>query len=233
MIRKFRALVLTGLAALALIALAAPAAQAEATFTVPGAGAKTQTTLTLLPDGSGKTAHWVFDVASADKSKSALLTCNEILGNTATTDGLVTGPAFAEFTITTPAFVGCTINGVTAKAENKGCAFRYTSGGRLDIVNVGIHICKHTAEPIVFTAPECTIEIGAVELVGVGYHTVEEAGLKMVTVEQNGIAEVSYEARGAQCEFGTTKNGTITTGNQIITGESTIGGAMVNFLWEV
>jgi len=232
MIRSPRAFVLSGLAVLALVALAAPAAQAEATFTVPGAGAKTQTTLTLLPDGSGKTTHWVFDVASADKTKSALLTCNEVLGNTAATDGLVTGPAFAEFTITTPAFSGCTINGQPAKAENKGCAFRYTSGGRLDIVKVGIHVCRHTAEPLVFTAASCTIEIGEVELIGVGYHTVEEAGIKMLTVEQNGIGEVTYEARGAACEFGTTSNGTITTGNQIVTGESTIGGAMVNFLWE-
>jgi len=232
MIRNLKALVLAGLAALAFTALAAPAAQAEATFTVPGAGANTQTTLTLLNDGSEKTTHWVFDVASADKTKSALLTCKEVLGNTPTTDGLVTGPAFAEFTITTPAFSGCTINGAAAKAENKGCAFRYTSGGRMDIVKVGVHVCRHTAEPIVFTAAGCTIEIGEVELVGVGYHTVMEGAQSVLTVEQNGIGEVSYEARGAQCEFGTTNNGVITTGNQIITGESTIGGAMVNFLWE-
>ncbi len=236
MIRNLKALGLAGLTMLALTALAAPAAHAEAIFTVPGASKNAQTTLTLLKDGTGKTAHWVFDISNAAGTEGLSLTCEEARANEMEHDGLATGPEFADFTIVTPLFSKCEANGNTFTAKNEGCSFTYTSGGELDIVPAAKHLCEPKREAFVFsnaTLP-CTIEIGKQTLTGVGYHTVEEkeGGQTVLTVELNSV-KFSYAATGAGCPYGETSNGTITTGNHIITGEQAFGGAMVSFSWHV
>lgn len=235
--RNLKTLALAGLTLVALAAMA-PAARAEAVFTVPGATPNTTTTLTLLPDGTGKTTHWVLNISNAGGTEKVTLTCNEVVANEKEKDGLVTGPEFADFTIVTPQFKTCAVAGTAYTAANNGCSFTYKSGGELAIVPAGVHLCEENKrEDLVFSnaAADCTIEIGKQNFTGIGYHTVLEAGTEQtnITVEQTGIKNVTYEARGKGCPFGQTKNGEIATGNQIITGESTFGGAMVSVNWHV
>lgn len=230
MYRNFKLLTLS---VAALSAFAAPAAQAEATFTVPKISPLAQTRFTQLPDGTGKTAHWLLDISNAEKSIQMSVTCNEVLG-----EGLATGPELSDITIVTPSFSGCTIAGHTATAQNQGCSFTYTSGGGFDIVKAAGHLCEHTREAIVFTdtVAECTVEIAQMELTGVGYHTVKLEGESqtVITAQLNEQAKFTYEARGSACPFGTTSNGTLTTWNSILTGEeASFGKLMLNVEWHV
>ena len=89
MIRNLKVLLLAALAVTALGALTASAAHAHtpAKFTAPGAGALETTTLTVGKDGTGKTAHQVFDIFNAAKTASVSFTCNEV-----TADGHAVGP---------------------------------------------------------------------------------------------------------------------------------------------
>ena len=233
MYRNFRLLTLSALSVAVLTAFAAPAAHAEALFTVPGAPATTKTIFTQLKDGTGETAHWLLDISNAEKSIKMSVTCNEVLG-----EGEATGPEFSHITIVTPAFSGCTIAGHTAKAENTGCAFTFNSGGVLSIVKAGLHKCEHKNEAIVFrdTVAECIVEIGQMELTGVGYHTVTLSGEKqtVITAQLGEQTKFTYEARGSACPFGTTSNGTLTTWNAVLTGEEAfIVKQMYNVEWHV
>jgi hypothetical protein len=231
--RSLKTIFMAGLV-LAALAGAVPAAHAEAVFTVPGVSANTTTTLTLLPDGTGKTTHWVFNISNAGGTEKVTLTCNEVVANEKEKDGVVTGPEFADFTIVTPQFKTCAVAGTAYTATNNGCSFTYKSGGEMSIVPAGIHLCEENKrEDFVFTnaAAECTIEIGKQNFTGIVYHTVLEGERTNITVEQTGIKKVTYEARGKGCPFGQTNNGEIATSNQIITGESTLGGAMVSVNW--
>jgi hypothetical protein len=227
MIRKLALLGLSLLAVVALGALAVPAAQAEATFTVPGASDKTQTTLTMLKDGSGSTAHWVLDIPELGS-----MTCNEATATAFGDDGAMTGSKATHITIATPTFAGCTVAGLAVNAQNKGCGFTFKAAGGLDIVDSGIHKCEHTKEALVFSGPGCTVEIGKQSLAGVTYHTVQDglSGKKVVTAEANGIANITYEAYGFVCPLGTKSNATLTTATAIITGEDGFGTA--NLEWD-
>jgi len=234
MIRKLKRLALAALAALALAVFAAPAAQAEALFTVPSAGALTETTLTMLPDGIEHEAHWTVDIYNAAKTSTLTVTCKDVRANSFEHDGATKGKEFADFTIVTPLFSGCTVNGIAVTAKNLGCGFTFTSGGQMDIVSFGIHKCEHTKEPIVFSGGGCTVEIGAQQITGVEYTTVVDAetGKKVVTADFEGVEKLVYEASGFLCPFGTTSNGNITHARALLKADEKAFGQPVDFIWE-
>jgi hypothetical protein len=233
MIRNLKALVLAVGVLGALMASAAQAHTPEVPATFTSAVAKT--TLTVLPDGSGKTAHWVFDIKKSDGSGVLPLTCNSVTGT-----GTLEGTQTTDITINTPGTQGCTFLGQSIVIPNTGCNFTYTADGTLHIVNDGALECAHGKQPIEYqtAAPlECKIEIGAQTLNGVKYHnlnaaeeTVETNG-QTITVEATNIGGVTYNAIGKDCPYGTTHNGEFTTGNAIITGDIHGTSTMTNISW--
>jgi hypothetical protein len=237
MIRNLKALVLAVGAVGVLGALGATAAQAHtpevpATFTSEAA----KTTLTVLPDGSGKTAHWVFDIKKADGTGVLPLTCNSVTGT-----GTLEGTETTDVTVKTLQIGGgCLFLGQSITVTNTGCDFTYTADGTLHIVNDGALECAHGKQPIEYqtAAPlECKIEIGAQTLNGVKYHNLDAAGKETatngqtVTVEATNIGGVTYNATGKDCPYGTTHNGELTTSNFILTGDVHGTSTMTNISW--
>jgi hypothetical protein len=245
MIRDLKTLTLAMLALVALGATVSSAAQGAARFTVEGAGAADETTLTVLKDDEGgtkpKTAHHVFDFYNAAKTTELSLTCNEL-----TADGTVVGPEQTDITLVTPAFEGggtvfpkCTLAGQDITLENKGCNFTLQATGTFEITsetNTAGNKCAHGEKPIVFAIPNCKIEIGAQTLVNkLRYHNLA-GGLITVETPTGAVGdpflEFTYNATGATCPFGTLNNGQYTTGNTLITGEKKGTNTMVNLKWD-
>ncbi len=223
MIRNLKVLLLAALAVTALGALSASAAQA-ARFTAPGAAAGQTTEFKILKDGTGKTAHQVFDIRKADGTGVLSITCNEAAGT-----GTGVGPEPTEVTVPTLAFQGaCNFAGQEVEVKNTGCNFIFTAKGLLHIVNDGENVCAPGSKPLHFTNTvlNCKVEVGAQTIEGVKYHNIEG---NLVTIEALELA-VAYTASGSGCEYGPTKNGLFTTGNAIVEGRR--GGVKVNVAWD-
>lgn len=226
MMRNLKVLMLAALAVVAVGAVSASAAQA-ARFTVPGVAAGTETRLTALKDGTGKTAHQVFDIANTPETTILPITCEEVTG-----EAIVVGPEPADVTVKTPQFKGnCSFLGQAVTVTNIGCDFTFTPGApQLHIINATGKECKIGKQPITFqTAPplECKVEVGAQTVEGINYINVENH----ITLEAKEIKKLKYNATGKDCNFGETENGRYTTGNVTIKGE-TLGGVAVPIKWD-
>ncbi len=224
MIRNLKALLLAALAVTALAAVAASGASA-AEFTAEGQAGK-ETTLTVFKDGTGKTAHQVFDIRKADESGVLSITCNEAAG-----DATASGATQTDVTFKTLAFQGnCSFAGQTVTVQNTGCDFTFTSGSpQLHIVDDAPNECAIGKQPIHFTNTtlNCKVEVGAQTVSGIKYHNVADGTM---TVEATELA-VAYTASGAGCPYGTTTNGLYTTGNAIVKGTDKTSGAAVTVKW--
>jgi hypothetical protein len=232
MIRNLKTLLLAALAVTALGALAASAAQAHPEFTAQVQAGK-ETTVTALPDGTGKTAHHVFDIRKGPNEGVLSITCNEF-----TADGVVSGSTFSEVTVTphwgkTVAGVfktECNFVGQEVEVNTGACDLVLTATEtviiKTDTKLVGE--CKHGKQPITFnnTTLNCHVEVGEQTITGIKYHNFADG---TVTVESTALA-VQYNATGVGCPYGTKTNGQFTTGNTILTGED-ITGAMVPLSW--
>ena len=231
MIRNLKILLLAALAVTAFSALSVSVAQATK-FTAPGG---TTTTVKAAKDGTGKTAHQVFDIYNAAKSSEVSFTCEEITGS-----GTIAGESTEEFALVTPGFSGhCTVAGQeTLTITNLGCNLQLNANGTAKIVSEAGHNCAHSLgssheagkEPITLQtgAFNCTIEIGAQTLAGkVKFHNLTNA---LVTVKSGEGETITVEfptptptgfidnAFGTGCPFGTQSNGQITTSNFILQG---------------
>jgi hypothetical protein len=251
MIRNLKVLLLAALAVTAFTALAASAAQAVPKFTAPGAGALGTTTLNVVKDGTGKTAHQVFDISKSDGTGVVTFTCEELTGS-----GTIPGESVEEAVITTPAFQTTTavenkcevVGQPEVKVTNTGCDLTVTAAGEVKIVSEGTHNCAHSLkgeheagkEPITIQAPKlgCTAEVGAQPVVGkVKFHnltnalvTVKSNEGETITIETPPITEplgLTYNSFGVGCPYGTTTNGKYTTGNVIVQGVKSTGGQQV------
>ncbi len=224
MIRNLKVLLLAALAVTALGALSASAAQA-ARFTAPGAAAGQTTEFKILKDGTGKTAHQVFDIRKADGTGVLSITCNEAAGT-----GTGVGPEPTEVTVPTLAFQGaCNFAGQEVEVKNTGCNFIFTASGLLHIVNDGANACAYGKQSLHFTNTvlNCKVEVGAQTVSGVKYHNLTAENT--VTIEAPELT-VSYKASGSGCEYGESTNGLFTTGNAIVEGRR--GGVKVNVAWD-
>ncbi len=238
MIRNLRVL----LAVLAVTAFGAAAASgaSAAAFTVPGASAGQETTLTTLKDGTGKTAHQVLDIRKLDGTGVLSITCNEL-----TAHATVVGSNPADITAVTPKFEGggietaggdktdCTFAGQSVTLPNTGCNFTFTPDGTLHITSefaAAPNTCKHGEKPIHFTnfPLNCKIEIGEQTVSGIKYHNLVDG---TVTVEATNLA-LAYNATGAGCPYGTLGNGQITTSNFVLTGEKKGTSEMLEVKWD-
>ncbi len=234
MIRNLRIISLAVAVTVLGAAIASGAQAAE--VTVEGAEEAKETTLTILRDGQGKTAHQVLDISKADGTGVLSLTCNEVTG-----DATVVGKSFTDFTVVTPIFEGggaatgadvtdCTFGGQTVKVENTGCNFTFTAGSpQLHIVSQAGKECKHGKQPIELSfGGSCKVEIAQQTIEGVKYHNLADG---TVTVEMANLGEIEYSATGLMCPYGTTSNGILTTGNVILTAEKKGTTDMLNLKW--
>jgi hypothetical protein len=245
MIRNLKILTLAMLALAALGATVSSAAQGAARFTVEGAGAADETTLTFLKDDENgtkpKTAHHVLDIWNPPHTLALQLTCSELTG-----DATVVGSEQTDTTFVTPAFEGsgivfpkCNFAGQDVTVENKGCNLTFFANGEVQITsenNTFGNKCAHAEKPIAFVIPNCAVEIGAQVLVNkVRYHNLA-GGLITLETPTGGVGDPSlkftFNAVGAACPFGTIGGGEYTTGNTIITGEKKGTTTMVNLKWD-
>jgi hypothetical protein len=230
MIRNLKALLLTALAVTAFSAPVASVAQASPKFTSVSAGAAETTTLFPAKDGTGKTSHHMFDFENFPVTSSVSVTCEEI-----TSTGTMVGSEKTEILFVTPAYKGCTAAGQVATVTNTGCNFNFKANGEMQILNESGKECAHGKAPIDIEFTGCKVEIGTQNLAGVKYHNLNTAGTTVKSNEgskvtiQPAITGITYNAKGAACEYGTTSNGTYTTGNVIVAGSRPNGIAEVRW----
>jgi hypothetical protein len=203
MIRNLKALMLASMAVLAVGAMAASAANA-AEFTSPNGAA----TITTKPDGTGKTAHQVFDAAGGT------ITCNQVHGH-----AVIGGTGAASILTSSIAYSGnCNFVGQSATVNMNGCNYRFNASGTVDIVCSG-------GNEITFSVPSpvCDVVVPAqTGLSSVTYHSINATEL---TIEPH-VTGITYTATGAGCPTpGHHPDGNYTTGNVIITAE--VGGSAV------
>jgi hypothetical protein len=221
MTRNLRALGLSALAILAFAAIAASAARAESAFTVEGAEAESLTTFKIFKDDEGganpKTGHIVLDIRKADGTGVLSMTCNELTGS-----ATVKGNTPSEATFITPKLTGsCIFAGTAVTPKNEGCNFTFTANQQIDLVNKSAtEICEFGQKPITYSTGKCTVEIPGQTLKGFKYHNVKAGGGKpaSITAEAGAGVAFSYNATGADCPYGATANGLITTSNFIVRG---------------
>lgn len=223
MIRNLKALGLAVLAVLALGALAA-SAQAEPTFTNLVEG-EAQVTYKIKPDGTGKTAHMVLEIKKADGTGLKAITCNELTG-----DATVAANERNDATFITPEFKGnCVFVGQPVTVQNTGCNFTFTANGQIHLENeTALNICEVGQKPIHFSALNCKVEIPGQTLNGIVYHN-QVGGT--VTVEAKEIG-FEYYAAGTECPYGTTNNGSFTTGNVILSATKKGTEEIVEVQWD-
>ena len=219
-------------AAMALAALGAVASSAQAADEFHCE--ITNCRLTTLTDGTGKTAHHVFEVHSLDTKENVSFTCESLRGEAFSA---VQTPADVTLTFPAPtaAYDGCLINGSAGiEVHMNGCEYTFTaSGGTTDVANVHVLCPVGKVIEVKIPAIGCTFSIAAqTPGNGIGYKSEGLGKERVVTVTANvhGIVVT----RSAGCESlikATTLEGTYTTGNTIVTGESNDGLKTMAGLW--
>jgi len=208
MTRKLKVLGLAAFAILAVSAMSAASAQAISGISKPAESIWVTTT----PDGTGKTAHHVFDAAGAS------ITCTQGKGE-ATIAGTETKVVTTVIEKTIE-FTGCSFLGQAASVVGNGCDGHVgISGGEIITSIVGCNPGK-TVEFSV-ASPPCLVSVPEQALFGVTAHNLNA---NEITVEAH-VSGVKYTATGSGCPItGTFSNGNYTTGNHILTGQKDVGG---------
>jgi trypsin-like peptidase len=178
-----------------------------------------ETAVTSTADGTGKTAHHVIEAGGAT------LTCAS-----ASFEGTQTGTAARELALAAT-YKECTYGGVATTVSMGGCGYVFHSSGEFDISSRTGKSCA--TEPMKWEAGKCKIEVlpsFAHELLT--FNTIKPGTVNEVTTGIN-VTGITYKATGEGCaKKGEFSNGAYTTGNTILTGAKTGGGAMVNYRWE-
>jgi hypothetical protein len=205
MIRNLKVCMLAALALLAVGAVSAASASA-AEFTVPGAVAGEVTTITSTEDGTGTTAHHVFDVPN-----NGSITCPGV-----TLHGSITGPSTpGPVTLTAEYTTGCKFLGQNATVELTHCDFTFWANGTGELMNHEGQTCL-----VHFSAAGCSVTLHPQHFTGITYHNIGAVPNTEITASAavnnlTGTAAVGCPVAGA---FTT---GQYTTGNVILTGSKT------------
>ena len=222
MTHRIKVLLLAMMAMMAMGAISASGAHAVTEFH----SHLEKTTLTASQDGTGKTAHQVFDAGQA-----ASITCQTVSGHATTSLKTVT-----TVQLTNIVYGGdCTYStGGGATIDMNGCSYTFLSHGGAP--NPGrVTIDCPVGSKIEVTGP-CLVKIGAQgPLNSLKYHNIGSTAdnTTQVTVEPN-VTGIHYEASGIGCvKTGTGTDGAYTTGNAVVTGEvdQLSGGAMTSVWW--
>ena len=248
MIRNLKALLAAALALTAFGALAA-SAQAADEFHCSVEPCR----LTLKTDGTAATAHQVIIFENLTTTESASFTCESLRGEAEVATRTSTEIRLAwPYTVSKPnndreALDNCKINGSAGVIWHmRSCEYRFTAGatgnagaGRTDEAEVHV-ICETAGDKIEYTIPNstCVFTIGPQTLGGggtgvngfpkggIGYHTSGVAPNREITVTMN-LHEIVVTKDGDCSAFfpgnPATLIGTYTTGNFLLTGETTAG----------
>jgi hypothetical protein len=217
MIRTLKALLLAAVAVTALGAIWASAvAQAH---TPPEFHCDVEPcSITGTPDGTGKTAHHVFDVKLLGQSLP--ITCNEL-----TFDATQDKKTATTVTATGLVYHGCTFLSAPATVSMNGCHYLLHASTEVTVQ------CPAGKE-ITFEAGSCQVHVPAQgPLKYVHYHNIKPGSVEEVTVEPTVTGIHGVATLGCPV-VGTFTEGEYTTGNTIATGEEDKANpAMVNVRW--
>jgi hypothetical protein len=228
MIHRLKALLLAAMAVMAVSAVAASAAQAVPLFHSD----ESSTTVTARQDGTGKTAHQVFDAGVGQT-----ITCETLSGEASVTESTVTTIQVGNIAYGGCSFLG-TISGVFVNMH--GCEYTLTSDGGPATAGGA------TSGQVTIDCPagnEIEFGISGVCIVKVPpqgpkneimYHNIGSTATNTteVTVEPN-VTGITRTATGVGCTSpGTASDGEYTTGNAIATGEQPGTQTMVPVWWE-
>jgi hypothetical protein len=219
MIRNLKALGLAALALAAFGAFSASSAQAADEFHCSVNPCK----LTAKQDGTGTTAHQVFIVENAAKTEQVSFTCHGITG-----EGEFSGNTATSIATSNISYNTCTVNGSPGvTVDMNGCSYKFTASAAGTTDGDQVHVECAVGKKIQVTIPEigCTFEIGPQTLSGIGYHTIGTTPNREVTLTAKTTTNIAV-TRNANCAALIKSEaliGTYTTGNVIVTGETTAG----------
>jgi hypothetical protein len=196
---SLRVLLNTAMAVLIASAVAASSAGAEFETDTENV------TITSTADGTGKNAHWVIDVAGGS------ITCPgaEVKSTP------IASRVFATMFVTVKMTGTCTFLGQTGTVSMNGCGFNLHSNGELDIAGTN---CASQPMEISVPSPPCKVTIHSqAGLKGLTFHNIKPGSVEEVTLESH-VTGITYTASGSGCPVtGAYSNGTLTTGNAILT----------------
>jgi hypothetical protein len=213
MIRNLKILVAAAMALVAFGAVGASGAQA-AEFHCSVAPC----VLTPGLDGTAKNSHHVFIVENEAKTESVSFTCNQITGSAQSSTKTATTVTLKGISYDT-----CTVNGSPpVTVDMNGCEYEFTNAN-------GVNILCPEGKEIEVTVTNCTFKIaGGQKLGGIGYTTIGTEPNREVTISTN-VTGIAVTASNP-CAFINPSQkliGRYTTGNTIVTGETT-GGVMAD-----
>ncbi len=174
---------------------------------------------TMLPDGTGKTAHHVIIIDNA-VGESVSVTCSRLTGESVfsynkTTSSILFGSL---------AYDECLVNGSSGVSVNmNGCLYEITALGRIELwaCNAGKQMEIVLSTGCVYKIPEQDFAAGSY-----AFHTIGTSPNQEITMEAflGGIRNMVVTATGtkAQCLMDISHgplNGTYTTGNTIFRAE--------------
>jgi len=188
---------------------------------------------TLATDGTGKAAHHVWIMENEATTESVSFTCESLRG-----DLEFTGGAATNVRLTGVSVDNCTVNGSAGVVVDiNGCEYIAAGiGGRTDAGEVSVVCPTGKKEEITYNG--CVVSItGGFSSKGIGYTTSGTTPNREITVTVNHAvipaSNISFSGTKAQCLFNPAQNviATYTTGNTLITGETTAG-AMADAWYE-
>lgn len=178
----------------------------------------------VLPDGSGKTAHQVFDIANWP------ITCGGMEGK----GNVSNGTTFTEWKTETVFYLPvenelCSVGGsaIISRPFMEGCNYLLRASGKIVIE------CPPGKSILYFYSPplNCQLTIPPQTRSKVSYHNIEVSGVKAITMEIS-VSNLLYLATGTGCGVaaGFHEDGNYTTGNVILSAVRQITGEPVP-LW--
>jgi hypothetical protein len=183
--------------------------------------------LTVKPDGTGTTAHHVFVISNVAKTESVSFTCEEMSAS-----GVMPGLTALEFDLEEITYKNCKVNGSPgATIRMNSCRYELVWSGTVWLV------CpKEKRVEIEISATKCVFSISGTQIfpLAMKYHNVGSIPNVEITAEPK-IEGISVSASGtaATCLINPAQNllGNYSTGNILITGETTAG-VMANLRYE-
>ncbi|MET0557842.1 MAG: hypothetical protein ABW065_04130 [Solirubrobacterales bacterium] len=175
--------------------------------------------VTVKPDGTGKTAHQVFQVWTNAESESFAFTCDSISG-----DGTLETKTSKELELTNVEYHGCLAE-LESSVKMNGCTYLLNASGQMSIK------CPK-GKQIEWAALKCTVTIGeqgslsTIKYQGVG------GGKSELTV-QTTVAKIKATVEAGCAMKPGEAEGRITTASFILTAETDNEAAeMANVWWE-
>lgn len=234
MSRNRRVLLALSLAFVA-VGMVTPSAQASDEFHCGVAGICRLRTGT---DGTGATAHHVFVVENEAKTESVSFTCESFRADAQFSEAAATEIS-TTFVNEREAYANCKVNGSPGVVVHmNSCSFKLTGGAGGTSTSAEVHLlCSAPGNAIQITIAEgsCTFEIGPQTHSGLGYHNIGTfSSEREVTVTANVSNIVVTATAGCSSLIKTnqTLRGTYTTGNTLITAETTVTESMSEFRFE-